>query len=65
LISKFANFERKTIFLYPLGGSFSENSTRDKPPAVFVISSDGAEAIICKHAFPFSLECGEVLFSSL
>lgn len=61
LISKFAKFERKTILTHPFSCSFGENTTCDEPPAVFVISGDGAEAIICKHPSPFSFDCGEVI----
>jgi len=64
LISKLAEYEWQGRFPNRVSHGVVSSETSDIPPAVFVISNDGAKAIL-SNPVPFRLECGEVVCRSL
>jgi len=61
LISVLAQFERQFVISDALDNRFGKRNSSDVPPAVFVVSSDRSEAVICKNSAQFSIECDEVI----
>ena len=65
LISVFSNFERQGIAANPLQCCRRNGSTNNEPPAVFFVSKDRGNAVICKDTLPFRLEREEVVCRAL
>jgi hypothetical protein len=61
LISVLAQFEREFVLSDALNDAIGKRNSSDVPPAVFVISADGGNAVIAKNSTQFRIECDEVI----